>query len=337
MKRTKEETVIATENEQGHERVDNEMIEGAKMEIIPILPISAARKRARITYVEEKRQLPRFQYEPLKALDTRNTNSNSNTSVEVRICSTLINTKNEALKKRCLWGWKTYSSDSDLVCILVHLGIIPYPTAVSAKNPYPLPYKELIVTLEIIDAVKSPAERITLPSHEYNGIRSRFWEAYRDNRISVKNVRANAEKSMPGKAISIVPYQLPKLMVMPTVSISSISRSMAMRCCFDASNNPALVYSLFIVADRKTPKRLSKEVLYLEDGNNMRYEISRIDKKQRAAAVATVPEDEKKKGLYVRFGMVACGVDAGKQPLQTEENLLQIEENRRCFATAFGC
>ena len=89
--------------------------------------------------------------------------------IEVKFSREHLQQAARQMKKRNLWGTRTYTSDSDLLCALVHMGYLP-ARALEPSFSWPETMRELNAILQIC----SNAPPFT--GGVRNGVRSRSWD-----------------------------------------------------------------------------------------------------------------------------------------------------------------
>lgn len=257
----------------------------------------------------------RFQYAPHRTVDVERILSSGARHVEVRVCASQVVARNDALRRKSLWGFGEYSEDSDVVAMLVHSGYMPMPRARSS------PFTELAVTLRI-----SRGNGV-LKSRMANGLRSRMWPKRPGARLSV--VRAVARVSDGTETVLTRAHGVPLANVPRLTPLGGTPTSGDVKAVgeigFDLSNRPCLVYSLGVVADKGIERatwpsrRLAREVMYVETVDE-RYELARVENAEKK-------REEKKKGaLYVRFARVA-GACVTRELFDVGANVAPIHES----------
>ena len=190
------------------------------------------------------------------------------------------------VRTRQLWGTDIYTSDSDLVAVLVHTG-------------YYLPTNTIPPSLSEVRAVvrAMPLEE-SYASTSRNGIRSRSWGAVRQGcSYKVESCRA---LTVNGGSIDLEPSLSRVAPVVPTFfpnNVESVVNTRSQRgdserrqrliqevtVQYNLCNEPWLKYSIAAVADQGfkrsqwTAARLRRESLYLET-QGQRFELSYEDK-----------------------------------------------------------
>jgi hypothetical protein len=203
--------------------------------------------------------------------------------LEVKIPAECCASTNQHVKSRQLWGTDAYTSDSDIVAVLAHLG-------------YYLPGVSIPPTLlELRATIRATEPSETFPSTSRNGIRSRSWGALRDGNLGyeVENCKA---MTVDGKAIELhadanrIPTPCPTFFPNTVESVVHTRSSrdnderkkrmiQQVTIQYNLCNEPWLKYNIAAVADQGfkrsqwTSARLRKETLYLES-HSTRYELS---------------------------------------------------------------
>jgi hypothetical protein len=231
-------------------------------------------------------RLPVIMYkegEPLHALAEYLPKSEHGNSqcVEIRIPVQFVTSSNRQVRSRQLWGSDVYTSDSDLVAVLMHYGYIFHTI------PQPIPN-----VAEIRVVVRPLPSRSHYVSTARNAIRSRAWAssaptpcAYSVDKAWVVtrtgnsyDLRPNA-LSLPLAAATFAPSHLDRMMTRSAVGPSARQRLVQeMTVLFNLANEPWIKYSPSLICDRGlkphewTAARLHTHVLYLESPTQ-RYEV----------------------------------------------------------------
>eukprot|EP00899_Mesostigma_viride_P006932 jgi/Mesvir1/1623/Mv05062-RA.4 len=205
--------------------------------------------------------------------------------VDIVIRAEAVSLQNKQVRARQLWGTGTYTDDSDIVAVLMHMG---YYTPM-ASGPPPI-VKEFRATVAILP----PQDGYI--SSSCNSIRSRAWGATRGG-CSYTVVRCCVVKTNGG-VVELEPSQArgPLSRVPPTFNPAIIERQVTTRSSmvsgrghqkyipevtaqYNLCNEPWLKYSTAVIADRGlkpeqwTSFRVTQEVLYVET-RSTRYELS---------------------------------------------------------------
>lgn len=199
------------------------------------------------------------------------------------------------VRTRQLWGTDVYTSDSDLVAVLMHTG---YYLPSLTISPSLLEVRAVVRALPLEDGY---------PSTSRNGIRSRSWGAVRQGcsykvescrAVTVNGTSIDLEPS-PGRVTQVVPTFFPN-------NVESVVNTRSQRgdserrqrliqevtVQYNLCNEPWLKYSIAAVADQGfkrsqwTAARLRRESLYLET-HGQRFELSFEGNGETAAAAAS--------------------------------------------------
>lgn len=203
--------------------------------------------------------------------------------LEVKIPAECCASTNQHVKSRQLWGTDAYTSDSDIVAVLAHLG-------------YYLPGVSIPPTLlELRATIRATEPSETFPSTSRNGIRSRSWGALRDGNLGYE-VESCKAMTVDGKAIELhadanrIPTPCPTFFPNTVESVVHTRSSrdnderkkrmiQQVTIQYNLCNEPWLKYNIAAVADQGfkrsqwTSARLRMETLYLES-HSTRYELS---------------------------------------------------------------
>ncbi|KAF3334913.1 Transcriptional regulatory protein rxt3 [Carex littledalei] len=209
--------------------------------------------------------------------------SHSGPVLEIRIPSEYVTSTNRQVKGAQLWGTDTYTNDSDLVAVLMHMGYCSPPST---------PPSSAIQELRAIIRVLAPLQNYT--STLRNNVRSRAWGAGISCSYRVEHAWI---VKRGGGTIELQPRLQHTSGLEPTIAPVSVERTMTTRAAasnasrhnrfvrevtiqYSLCNEPWLKYSISAVADRGlkrsmfTSTRLKRgEVIYVETHYN-RYELS---------------------------------------------------------------
>jgi hypothetical protein len=215
--------------------------------------------------VEERRD-NLFVYKPGVCLP----NLNGFNTIRVLIASEYISRNNPEVQARSIWGNESYTSNSDLVCVLIHAGYHDQ-SLLNKCEGYEL-------TLKITKPRKN------FPASLKFGLLSRPSKGYTGNALKPEK----AVPIMPGAElrneellvecaqrmhVPQKPRAKPRPIPLPLVPIPET------HIVFNKNNEPAYKYSLFNIADhfqrqKQLAKRLDREVLYLEARDHF-YELAK--------------------------------------------------------------
>lgn len=148
---------------------------GGEAHTLQFLPAADPRHESRNPHVlnnreiKDKGQIPllAIEYQLGKGLDLCKAPKGS--YVEVKFSREHLQQAARQMKKRNLWGTCTYTSDSDILCALVHMGYLP-ARALEPSFSWPETMRELCAILQICGS-EPP-----FPASVRNGVRSRSWD-----------------------------------------------------------------------------------------------------------------------------------------------------------------
>lgn len=120
--------------------------------------------------------LPKFLYKPLVPLP--DLYSFINKYIELRVHKCFVSRTNKAFRQRNFFGTDQYTSDSDIVCILQHAGLLRVPEEEDLDNSY----EAYAVVLKVLKG------RPNYKSIIKNGIKSRKLDIYEGHSIKVEKV-----------------------------------------------------------------------------------------------------------------------------------------------------
>lgn len=203
--------------------------------------------------------------------------------VEVRIPVQFVTSSNRQVRSRQLWGSDVYTSDSDLVAVLMHYGYIFHTI------PQPVPN-----VAEVRVVVRPSPSQSHYISTARNAIRSRAWAssaptpcAFSVDKAWVVTRTGNSYDlrpsalSLPLAAATFAPSHLDRMMTRSAVGPSARQRLVQeMTVLFNLANEPWIKYGPAVICDRGlkphewTAARLHTHVLYLES-QTQRYEVSK--------------------------------------------------------------
>ena len=202
--------------------------------------------------------------------------------VEVRIPSHCLTSQNRQVRSRQLWGSDVYTSDSDLVAVLMHYGYI--------HHTVPQPVRDVA---EVRVVVKPLPPQTTYASTARNSIRSRAWSAstsgcaYSVEKAWIVTRTGNTydlsptSSGPPPSAPTFAPSQLERMVTRSAAGPAARFRHIQeVTVIFNLVNEPWLKYTPAAINDRGlkphdwTSSRLHTHVLYLES-HSTRYELRR--------------------------------------------------------------
>lgn len=203
---------------------------------------------------------------------------------QVRIASHFLTSNNRQVRSRQLWGSDVYTSDSDLVAVLMHFGYVHHTIT--------QPIRDILE----VRAVVKPCEALkSYPSTPRNSIRSRAWNApitgcsYTVEKAwvvtrmgSSYDLRASIE-GIPAVAQTFAPMHLERIVTRSSVGAAAARHRMVQEvtAVFNLVNEPWHKYTPATICDRGlkphdwTSSRLHTQALYAES-HQERYELSRM-------------------------------------------------------------
>lgn len=234
---------------------------------------------------------PTIVYRPGQTLDTLVDHLTSGPNggaqkVEVRAPGQFVCSGNHKVRGRQLWGCDVYTSDSDLVAVLMHTGYL--------HHTIPNPLRDVAEVRAVV--VPLPAQE-SYKSVPRNSIRSRAWHAatqgcsFSVEKAWVVTRSGNSYDLSPLSANMGSPQVLPtftpgkqeRMMTRSSVGYAGRQKaSQEVTVVFSLSNDPWIKYSLQAVCDHglkphdRTSAKLKSSVLLLETYGT-RYELSRQD------------------------------------------------------------
>ena len=205
--------------------------------------------------------------------------------VEVRAPGQFVCSGNHKVRGRQLWGCDVYTSDSDLVAVLMHCGYL--------HHTIPSPLREVAEVRAVV--VPMPAQA-TYRSVPRNSIRSRSWHSavqgcsFKVEKAWVVTRTGNSYDLSPlpasqGASMVVPTFTPGKQERMMTRNVGHAGRSKASQevtVVFSLSNDPWIKYSLQAVSDHglkphdRTSAKLKSSALLLET-YGARYELARQD------------------------------------------------------------
>lgn len=202
--------------------------------------------------------------------------------VQVRIASHFLTSNNRQVRSRQLWGSDIYTSDSDLVAVLMHFGYVHHTINQPVRD-----------ILEIRVVVKPCEALSSYPSTPRNSIRSRAWNApitgcsYTVEKAwvvtrmgSSYDLKASVE-GIPAVAQTFAPMHLERIVTRSSVGAAAARHRMVQEVTvvFNLVNEPWHKYTPATICDRGlkphdwTSSRLHTCTLYAESYQH-RYELS---------------------------------------------------------------
>lgn len=188
--------------------------------------------------------------------------------IKIIIESQYLTNENPALVKRHIWGNDFYSSDSDVVCILQHAGVL-------RLQELPPSYPGLAVYFKV------SKNRANYASHFKNGIRSRKNQSFEGHSLKFETAveldSLGDDQSLRKKA-SQMPTRAREVRRKQKITRKAQEADQDMSIVFNLSGEPINKFSLGEFGDKrsfgsKVSEILENEVLYLESMSK-RYELS---------------------------------------------------------------
>ena len=233
---------------------------------------------------------PTIVYRPGQALDSLMEHLTSAPGggpqkVEVRAPGQFVCSGNHKVRGRQLWGCDVYTSDSDLIAVLMHCGYL--------HHTIPSPLREVAEVRAVVMPMPAQDSYNSVPR---NSIRSRSWHSavqgcsYSVEKAWVVTRSGNSYNLSPLStsqgASQVIPTFTPgKQERIMTRSLGHTGRQKASQevaVVFSLSNDPWIKYSLQAVCDQglkphdRTSAKLKSSALLLETSGS-RYELSRQD------------------------------------------------------------
>lgn len=176
--------------------------------------------------------------------------------------------ENPTIIKRHIWGNDFYSSDSDIVCILQHIGVIKLQEIAP-------PYKGIEVYFKVIK------NRSTYTSLFKNGIKSRKTQSFEGHSLkfeTAKELEELGSEQQLVKLASLMPIKAKELRRKQKAARKAREDDQEMSIVFNLSCEPIHKFNLGEFADKrsvnvKVSTTLYQESLYLESLTK-RYELS---------------------------------------------------------------
>jgi hypothetical protein len=214
--------------------------------------------------------------------------------VEVRAPGQFVCSGNHKVRGRQLWGCDVYTSDSDLIAVLMHCGYL--------HHTIPSPLRDVAEVRAVIMPLPAQDSYQSVPR---NSIRSRAWHSpFQGCSFSVEKAWV-VTRSGNSYDLSSLLSSSGASQVMPTftpgkqermVTRSSVGHagrqkaSQEVTVVFSLSNDPWIKYSLQSVSDHglkphdRTSAKLKTSVLLLET-QELRYELSRSEEADKEVYV----------------------------------------------------
>jgi hypothetical protein len=192
--------------------------------------------------------------------------------IEIRIAREFIGPYNRQVINQQLWGNDVYTSDSDIVASLHHVGLL------NIWQPLPPQYEGVSVLARVTKG------RTNYVSSLRNGIKSKKCVNYEGH--SIKPERIMYLNSL-GKLEELIemaekmPTDYPKIRTKPSINPKATRIVPGTHVVFDLSFEPAVPFNLNNFGDKGWDEasylssKLRKSVVYLET-KNKRYELSQV-------------------------------------------------------------
>ena len=182
--------------------------------------------------------------------------------------SDYLTNANPTIIKRHIWGNDFYSSDSDIVCILQHIGVL-------RLQEIPPAYKGIEVYFKVIK------NRSTYISQFKNGIKSRKTQSFEGHSLKFENAKEIDELGSEQQLIklaSLMPTKAREVRRKQKIARKAKEGDQEMSIVFNLSCEPINKFNLGEFGDKrsvnvKVSTNLHQEVLYLESLTK-RYELS---------------------------------------------------------------
>ncbi|EAR83283.2 histone deacetylation protein RXT3 (macronuclear) [Tetrahymena thermophila SB210] len=200
-----------------------------------------------------------------------------NQTIEVRVSKEYIHRFNKQYLSRNIWGSENYTSDSDIVCILIHHGFVKFDQPELLKDSK---YAGVQVTFTV------SKNRKTYISQEKNNITSRSNKAYqgytiKPNSCNFITTLGSQEDLNRNAALMCTPVGRKKIKPNFVLQPRNILPIPEVNIIFNLSNDPAYKYSIVNFCDKSDESKdwmshkLQTHALYIENDQD-RYEISRV-------------------------------------------------------------
>eukprot|EP00889_Picochlorum_renovo_P003762 jgi/Picre1/30792/NNA_006152.t1 len=225
---------------------------------------------------------PVLVYRPGESLNqlTEHLTPQGHEDVEVRIPGQFVSSSNHKVKARQLWGSDVYTSDSDLVAVLMHYGYIHHTISSPLRDVAEI--RAVVRPLPAQDKYQSVAR---------NSIRSRSWCSpiqgcsFSVEKAWVVTRSGNSYDLSPlsGNFSPVVPTFTParheRMVTRSSMGPGKQKHSQEVTVVFSMNNDPWIKYSLQAVCDQglkphdRTSAKLKSHVMLLETYSS-RYELS---------------------------------------------------------------
>lgn len=188
--------------------------------------------------------------------------------IKVLVESQYLTNSNPAIIKREIWGNDIYSSDSDVVCILQHAGVLKL-------NELPPEYAGLAVYFKV-------SRNRNYTSQFKNGIRSRKLQASEGHSLKFETAVELYDLGNENRLVQIASQMIQKEKTTgrrkQKTARKALSSIQDMSIVFNLSGEPMHKFNLGEFGDKrshsmKVSESIKNEVLYLESMTN-RYELS---------------------------------------------------------------
>ncbi|KAL4507282.1 hypothetical protein ABPG72_002075 [Tetrahymena utriculariae] len=200
-----------------------------------------------------------------------------NQTIEVRVSKEYIHRFNKQYLSRNIWGSENYTSDSDIVCILIHHGFVKFDQSELQKDSK---YAGVQVTFTV------SKNRKTYVSQEKNNITSRANKSYQGYTIKPNSCNfitnlGSQEDLNRNAALMCTPVGRKKIKPNYVLQPRNILPIPEVNIIFNLSNDPAYKYCIINFCDKSDESKdwmshkLQTHALYIENDKE-RYEISRV-------------------------------------------------------------
>jgi hypothetical protein len=205
--------------------------------------------------------------------------------IKVIVASEYLTNENPAIISRNIWGNDYYSSDSDIVCILQHAGILKL-------QELPPNYSGLAVYFKV------SRSRSNYASHFRNGIRSRKNQSFEGHSLKFETaieLQDLGNEENLKKLAAKMPTRSREIKRKQKQTRKALEEEQDMSIVFNLSGEPINWFNLGEFGDKrsvglKVSERIETEVLYLETSSTdidiksmpKRYELSYINHKKNS-------------------------------------------------------
>lgn len=188
--------------------------------------------------------------------------------IKVIVAAEHLTNQNPAIIKRHIWGNDFYSSNSDIVCILQHSGIIKL-------QELPPKFPGIAVYFKV------SKNRTNYASHFKNGVRSQKNQAFEGHSLKFETaieLSTLGTQEQLNKLAASMPSRLEGVRRKQKHARKAVNTDMDMSIVFNLSGEPINKFTLGEFGDRRYINRkvsdtIKSEVLYLETYTH-RYELS---------------------------------------------------------------